>query len=164
MSFLKNILKLYRFFIFNKKYSGFFKGQDFHYSFVCDNHNGLKFGKKVYIGPSCHFDAKGGIELRDYSIIAPHVKIWSYNHDFKSDMIPYGNEDILKKVVIGKGVWVGLGAIILPGTEIGEGCIIGAGSIVHGQIPPYSLVRPGYATTVPLDIEKRKNYFKREFY
>jgi len=42
--------------------------------------------------------------------------------------------------VLGHDVWVGTRAIILPGAEIGSGCIIGAGAVVSGRNPPYSIV------------------------
>ena len=155
--FLKKVKR----FLFNIKYKGYFRGQDFHHSFICDNYTGLKYGLRCYVGPFCHFDAKGGIVLEDYCIIGPHVKIWSYNHNFKSEVIPYGGDDILKRVVIGKGSWIGIGAIILPGSIIGEGSIIGAGAIVSGIIPPFSIVRPSYAHATPLTVFKNKDLFRR---
>ena len=42
--------------------------------------------------------------------------------------------------IIGNDVWIGQGATILPGTRIGDGVIVGAGSVVTGTIPPYSIV------------------------
>jgi len=45
-----------------------------------------------------------------------------------------------KKVIIGRGVFVGVNSIILPGVEIGEGSIIGAGSVVTENVPPFSFV------------------------
>lgn len=41
---------------------------------------------------------------------------------------------------LGHDIWVGTRAMILPGAEIGSGCIIGAGAVVGGRIPPYSIV------------------------
>ncbi len=45
----------------------------------------------------------------------------------------------LKKVRVGRGTYIGVSAIILPGVTIGEGCIIGAGSVVTKDVPPYSV-------------------------
>jgi maltose O-acetyltransferase len=45
----------------------------------------------------------------------------------------------LKKVRIGRGTYVGVNAIILPGVTVGEGCIIGAGSVVTKDVPPFSV-------------------------
>lgn len=53
--------------------------------------------------------------------------------------IPYDSTTIKSDVIIGDFVWIGAKVIILPGTVIGEGAIIQAGSVVHGEIPPYAI-------------------------
>jgi acetyltransferase-like isoleucine patch superfamily enzyme len=59
-----------------------------------------------------------------------------YSHNFKSsEYIPYSGENIIKPITIGAHVWIGYGAIILPGVSIGEGAIIGAGAVVTRSIP-----------------------------
>jgi acetyltransferase-like isoleucine patch superfamily enzyme len=50
-----------------------------------------------------------------------------------------GIDHVARDVVIGNDVWIGHQAIILPGARIGDGCVIGAGTIVSGTIPPYSI-------------------------
>lgn len=162
--------KIYRFakkhlsnLLFSRKYKRKFDKQDFHVSFKCDNFENFEFGRKCYIGPHCHFDALGGITLEDYVIVAPHVKIWSYNHDFKHEMVPYGPRNICDPVTIGKGVWLGLQSIILPGTVIGEGSIVGAGAVVKGFVEPYSIVRPNYSVAEPLLLSKNSKIFYQEF-
>ncbi len=44
-----------------------------------------------------------------------------------------------KKVHVGRGAYIGVNAIILPGVTVGEGCIVGAGSVVTKDVPPYSV-------------------------
>jgi acetyltransferase-like isoleucine patch superfamily enzyme len=148
---------------FDIKYRGMFRGHDFDVSFRCDNSEKFRFGQRCYIGPGCHFDALGGIEMDDFVIIGPHVKIWSYNHDITSEFIPYGPENKMLPVRIGKGVWIAMGAILLPGTEIGEGSVIGAGSIVHGKVPAFSLVRPHYAAVENLRVTKVPGLYYRDY-
>lgn len=109
---------------------------------------GLTLGKRVvieyperliskgylYIEPGAFWSLKGGVEIGENVIFGPNTVLWTYNHNYKSDIsIPYGGEDILKKIIIGDNCWFGFGSIILPGAEIGEGCIIGAGSVVSGK-------------------------------
>lgn len=48
--------------------------------------------------------------------------------------------ELAKPVNIGSDVWIGGRAIVLPGVSIGDGCIIGAGTVVTKDVPPYSLL------------------------
>ncbi|MCD8057326.1 MAG: acyltransferase [Bacteroides fragilis] len=58
------------------------------------------------------------------------------NHNYDhGEQIPYDNVRIAKDVVIEDFVWLGSRVTILPGTHIGRGAIIQAGSVVHGYIP-----------------------------
>jgi acetyltransferase-like isoleucine patch superfamily enzyme len=147
---------------FHAKYRRAFVGQDFDPTLRCDNFRNFRFGRSCYVGPYCHFDALGGIEFEDFVIVGPHVRIWSYNHNFRSEMIPYGPGNELRPVKIGMGCWIGLQALILPGTDIGEGSIVAAGSIVRGQIPPFSMVRPQYSGCQPLEIRKNRDLYYRD--
>ena len=68
-------------------------------------------------------------------------KIISSNHIIPSrEKLINGEINILKKVSIGRDVWLGANAIILGGVSIGDGVVIGAGSVVTKSIPPYSIV------------------------
>ncbi|EKO3774787.1 acyltransferase [Vibrio metschnikovii] len=109
----------------------------------------------AYVGPYAYWSAKGGLKIGDNVIFGPKTCIWTSNHDYKSNLsIPYGGDDILKEVVIGDNVWVGLGSIILPGTIISEGVIISAGSVVRGFIPKGAIVSGNPAIVVAMrDLE-----------
>lgn len=64
-------------------------------------------------------------------------------HDYSRSVLRrvYGEVlDVCEKTVIGNNVFVGMNSIILMGSKIGDNCIIGAGSVVHGTIPPNSVV------------------------
>jgi acetyltransferase-like isoleucine patch superfamily enzyme len=50
------------------------------------------------------------------------------------------NPLVTSPIRIGRGTWIGQGAVILRGANIGERCVIGANSVVRGEIPPYSVV------------------------
>ena len=66
--------------------------------------------------------------------------ILTSNHNYdKGNAIPYDYEIVSKDVEIGDFVWLGTRVTILPGAKIGEGAIIQAGSVVHGEIPPYAI-------------------------
>ena len=68
------------------------------------------------------------------------LRIFTRNHNYDhGEAIPYDRTYIAKDVTIGDFVWIGAQVILLPGTTIGEGAIIQAGSVVHGTIPPLAI-------------------------
>ncbi len=90
----------------------------------------IYLGKKVFINYNCGFQDSAEIIIDDFSLISPDVKIYTSYHD-KITRRRYINQ-----VYIGKRSWVGGGSIILPGIEVGENSIIGAGSLVNRDIEP----------------------------
>lgn len=114
---------------------------EIHYltSIFCSNR--LSLGSDIYIGPNAEINALGGIEIKNGVIIGPNLIIHSANHRFRNaKSIPYDEFFEFKKVIINENVWIGGNVIITPGSEIGEGCIIGAGTVISGKIPPLSIV------------------------
>lgn len=90
----------------------------------------VKIGKRVYINSGCLMMSAGGITIGDDTQIAANVQLISNNHDL------YERQVITcKPVHIGKNVWVGAGATILPGVTIGDNSVVGAGSVVTKNIP-----------------------------
>jgi acetyltransferase-like isoleucine patch superfamily enzyme len=47
--------------------------------------------------------------------------------------------DVVVGMVVGRDVWIGARAVLLPGTTIGDGAVIGAGAVVRGSIPSMSV-------------------------
>ena len=82
----------------------------------------------------------GRLVIGNWSHLGEGLRIFTRNHNYdKGDAIPYDRTYITKDVVIGDFVWIGVQVILLPGTKIGEGAIIQAGAVVHGEIPPYAI-------------------------
>lgn len=87
------------------------------------------------------FIGKGKITIGKYFHSGEDVVIISSNHNFRqAEAIPYDSKANIGDVVIEDFVWVGHGVIILPGVNIGEGCIIGAGAVVTKSVPPFKIV------------------------
>lgn len=105
--------------------------------FYTDCGKNIKIGKNVFINACCRFQDQGGIEIGEGSLIGHNTTIATLNHDFnpakRANLHP-------SPVKIGKNVWVGSDCTILPGVEIGDGAIIGAGSIVTKSVPANSVV------------------------
>lgn len=77
----------------------------------------------------------GKVVIGSNTKIGTDTHIISQSHNYESDKLPYGDDYILKDVIIGECVWIGFRTIVLPGAKIGDGAIIQAGSVVHGEIP-----------------------------
>lgn len=79
----------------------------------------------ITIGSYCHFAS--GVQIVDYN---GHL-IYKYNRKDRDEGSP---------ITIGNNVWIGLNAIVLKGTEIGDNSVVAAGSVVKGSFPPFSLI------------------------
>lgn len=114
-------------------------GKDVRINYKC------KFTSNTVIGNNCHFNGmkisgRGAVTIGDNFHSGEDVLIIVQNHNYDNGKrLPYDDTYIIKDVTIGKNVWIGSRVIILPGTEIGDGVIVQAGSVVHGKIPPLSI-------------------------
>jgi acetyltransferase-like isoleucine patch superfamily enzyme len=107
-------------------------------------------GREVSFGPGCQiYEPRAGLEIGDHCLIAGGVLICGVQHGFGRLDIPMRQQpQVHKKIVIGDDVWIGMGAILLPGVTIGGGAIIGAGAVVTRDVPPHAIVKgvPGVVT------------------
>jgi len=104
------------------------------------NPHKLSLGNNVTIGVDNFIQAAGEVRIGDHTLLGPGVKIWSTNHVFSDpDRLIREQGAEYKPVAIGSDVWIGSNAFIMPGTEIGDGCIVSAGSVVGAKkYPPFS--------------------------
>ncbi|MCK5050759.1 MAG: acyltransferase [Candidatus Cloacimonetes bacterium] len=98
---------------------------------------GTKIGKKVEIGYYVFIDNRYPemIEIQDRATVTSNCTILA--HDLSMRYID--NTETVGEVVIGKGAFIGMNTIILPGVVIGENCIIGCGSVVTKDTEPNSI-------------------------
>jgi maltose O-acetyltransferase len=99
---------------------------------------GLELGVGTHIGRPLYIDSLYPwlISIGDYVTLAPYTTLLT--HD--ASLAHYTGQTRIGRVVIGKRVNIGVGAVILPGTQIGDDSVVGAGAVVNGEIPPSSLV------------------------
>lgn len=91
-----------------------------------------RVGRGVFINFGCTFLDRGGITLEDGVFIGPGVLLVTENHPEQ----PAVRRNVYAKpIVVGHGVWIGAGAVILPGVTIGEHAVVGAGAIVTKDVP-----------------------------
>ena len=93
----------------------------------------------VYIGPNCLIYPK--VHIGAYTMLANNVSIIGGDHNYNKIGIPiiFSGRGILNETFIGKDVWIGASSIIMTGVKIGDGSIIGAGSLVTKDIEPYTV-------------------------
>lgn len=112
--------------------------------FFVDYGNNIEFGDNCEVNMNCTFLDDNRIVIGDNALIAPNVQIYTAFHptnaaDRFGKPQPNGGFAFCKTqtapVIIGKNVWIGGGAILLPGVTIGDNVVIGAGSAVTKDIP-----------------------------
>lgn len=108
----------------------------------------VDYGKNIYIGDNtvvnldCTMLDTGKITIGHHTLIGPNVKIYTALHAKNGEDRYWYEENgisavktMTEPVSIGDYVWIGGGAIILPGVSIGNNVVIGAGSVVTKSIP-----------------------------
>ena len=113
-----------------------------HYSILKGYYkNIMEIGEGTWIGQYCFLHSAGGLKIGKAVGIGPYVKILTSSHKEENNNIPVLHNPLeFKEVIIEDGVDIGIGSIILPGIKIGEGAIIGAGSVVTHNIEAYTIV------------------------
>jgi maltose O-acetyltransferase len=105
----------------------------------CDYGYNIRLGRDVFANFGCVFLDVVAIEVGDGCQLGTLVQVLTADHPREAALRRQGLENG-KPVRIGQNVWVGSGAIILPGVHIGDDAIIGAGSVVTRDVPPSATV------------------------
>ena len=101
--------------------------------FFCDYGSNIELGERVFFNFNCVVLDVCPVRIGSYSLFGPAVQIYTPMHPLNAEL--RRSEEYGKPVDIGSDVWVGGGAIILPGVRIGSRCVIGAGSVVTRDVP-----------------------------
>lgn len=100
--------------------------------FYTDCGKNITVGNHVFFNSGCNFQDQGGITIDDGALIGHNVVLATLNHC----MIPEQRANLEPAPIhIGKNVWIGANAIVLPGVTIGDGAVIAAGAIVTKDVP-----------------------------
>ena len=95
------------------------------------------FGKNVFINAGCKFQDQGGITIGDGALIGHNVVLATLNHDLAPEKRATLHP---APIVIGRNVWIGSNAAILPGVTIGDGAIVAAGAVVTKDVAANTIV------------------------
>jgi acetyltransferase-like isoleucine patch superfamily enzyme len=103
-------------------------------------HAGIRIGRKCFIGELNVIRGQGGVTLGDHVYTGSLVQILAVNHVFDDPDVPIMEQGITAQgIVVDDDVWLASGVIVLDGVHIGRGSVIGAGSVVIEDLPPYSI-------------------------
>ncbi len=96
----------------------------------------LLIDENTSVGRFSYLDCRGKLKIGKNVSISPHVTILTATHDLQSKNFLY----VEKEVNIDDYVWIGTGALILPGVKLGKGSVIAAGSVVAKDVKEYTVV------------------------
>jgi maltose O-acetyltransferase len=101
--------------------------------FYCDYGANIELGERVFFNFNCVVLDVCRVRIGDYTLFGPGVQILTPVHPMNAEL--RRREEYGKPIDIGADVWVGGGALILPGVRIGSRAVIGAGSVVTRDVP-----------------------------
>lgn len=101
--------------------------------FYCDYGFNIRLGERVFFNFNCVVLDVCEVTIGDFTLFGPSVQIYTATHPMEAQL--RRKQEYGKPVEIGADVWVGGGAIILPGVKIGSSAVIGAGSVVTRDVP-----------------------------
>jgi maltose O-acetyltransferase len=102
--------------------------------FQCDYGYNIRIGRNCFVNYNCVFLDCAPITIGDDAQIAPGVQLLTATHPIAADARRAGEESALP-ITLGDGVWIGGGAILLPGVTVGDDTVVGAGSVVTRDLP-----------------------------
>ena len=100
----------------------------------------IRIGKHVYIGTGTTLFGHKGLEIGERALLAQNITLTPYSHIYDDPddfIIMQGGH--MEKVTLGRDCYIGMGVCVMYSGNVGDGSIVGAGSVVVKPIPPYSV-------------------------
>lgn len=136
---LRKIHRLIKMFIIRKRYHLKNVDKTFYMAGNSSISSDLVAGEFSYIGPRAKIYPK--VKIGAYTMLANDVSIIGGDHAFDKVGLPiiFSGRGVLEETIIGKDVWIGAYTKILTGVTIGDGVIVGMGSVVTKDLEEYSV-------------------------
>ncbi len=100
----------------------------------------VRIGDRCLIGRGSGIVGHLAIDIGDDVWTGHHVYITDQNHGFEDIDLPISRQSMPERpVIIGSGSWLGHGTVVLPGSTIGRHVVVGANSVVTGDLPDFSV-------------------------
>jgi acetyltransferase-like isoleucine patch superfamily enzyme len=101
---------------------------------------GIKIGDNTGVGAFCFIGGAGGVSIGSDVIMGQWVSFHPENHNIEDLDIPIRLQGVNRQgITVEDDCWIGAKATFLDGAHVGRGCVIAAGAVVRGVIPPYSI-------------------------
>lgn len=120
---------------------------------ICGQGGRLRVGAHVFFNTNSSVTCMGRIEIGSYCKFGNNTVIVDHDHNYKDE----NGEYLVGEISIGERVWVGANCTILRGARIGDNCVIAAGSVVKGEVPPGTLYCQKRRTDVRVIEERSSN-------
>ena len=121
--------------------------------FYCSYGQNIHVGDHVYLNVLCTILDCNEVHIGHHVMIGPGVQIYTAAHPLQAETRIQGWE-VAKPIVIEDNVWIGGGAILLPGVRIGRNAVVGAGAVVTRSVPANTVVA-GNPARVIREIEQQ---------
>ncbi|PSW21984.1 sugar O-acetyltransferase [Photobacterium sanctipauli] len=108
-------------------------------NFFCDYGYNITVGKNFYMNANGVILDCGKVTIGDYVMIGPNVTLCTAGHPLDAKT-RYTYEEFAKPITIGDKVWIGANVLVLPGVTIGDGAVVGGGSVVTKDVPADTVV------------------------
>lgn len=102
----------------------------------------VEIGKNCTLNSGIVIYTGNGVRIGDNVAIAANTTIAPTNHEFRSRNMPIHKQRFMPSrggIIIEDDVWIGANVVILDGAKLGKGCVVGAGAVVRGDLPAYSI-------------------------
>jgi maltose O-acetyltransferase len=107
--------------------------------FYCSYGQNIHIGDHVYLNVQCTILDCNEVRIGHHVMIGPVVQIYTAAHLLEAEARIQGWE-VAEPIVIEDNVWLGGGAILLPGVTIGRNAVVGAGAVVSRSVPANTVV------------------------
>lgn len=119
----------------------------------------ITHGSPRFIASDARFDNPSLITVGDRLVVSRGVQFLTHDYSVTTALcavgeMPATDHVALQEITVGRNVFIGMNALIMPGSQIGDDVIVGAGSVVRGLVPSGSIVIGNPATVVGSTVQK----------